>query len=256
MFCTTCGNQFTPGDQFCARCGGGGPVSAATLAAAAPQDTTFCTTCGLVMPASADFCPHCAAGRDPRVAAPGGSFNSGGAWSAAPYGAAPGYAAPRGPMPGYGEPPWSGGMPIAAGGAWTASGSAPGTRRVAAPGPRIGAYALDALIGFGIFVVAALLLGWISDSLGGWLGFLGATGYWIWGNVRGQTLGKRATKVRVVSEATGATPSTQTAVLRVAMMLLCIFIPFWIGYFWFLWDPKRQTLYDKMAGTLVVPADP
>ena len=31
-------------------------------------------------------------------------------------------------------------------------------------------------------------------------------------------------------------------------------IPLFLGYFWMLWDPNKQTWHDKIANCLVVPA--
>ena len=32
-------------------------------------------------------------------------------------------------------------------------------------------------------------------------------------------------------------------------------IPLYLGWFWMLWDPQKQTWHDKVANTFVVPAD-
>jgi uncharacterized RDD family membrane protein YckC len=73
---------------------------------------------------------------------------------------------------------------------------------------------------------------------------------------RGQTVGKRAMKLRVVCLDPGAPMTRGVASKRWAMQfLLGGLVPFfsWVDGLWQLWDkPFQQCLHDKVAGTVVV----
>ena len=75
------------------------------------------------------------------------------------------------------------------------------------------------------------------------------------GNERGQTIGKRALNIQVRDEASGGPIGYGKAALRVlvgfALGFLCG-IGQIVDLLFPLWDPKRQTLHDKAANTLVV----
>jgi uncharacterized RDD family membrane protein YckC len=69
---------------------------------------------------------------------------------------------------------------------------------------------------------------------------------------RGQTWGRKLAGVRVVSAASGGAPGWGKAIGRT---LFASFISgnfCYLGYLWMLWDSKRQTWHDKVAGTLVL----
>lgn len=86
--------------------------------------------------------------------------------------------------------------------------------------------------------------GWPHLALQVWLGAL-ALGYYAYSWQRGgQTIGMRAWKIVVCSEA-GAL-SWPSAVLRAVAGL---FLP---GLLWCLFDPRRRALHDRLAGTVVV----
>jgi uncharacterized RDD family membrane protein YckC len=71
---------------------------------------------------------------------------------------------------------------------------------------------------------------------------------------RGQTLGKRVLRIRVVGLSTGEPVERGRAVLRaIGKPISSIF---YLGYIWMLFDDERQTWHDKMAGSVVVPAAP
>ncbi|HEY5013550.1 MAG TPA: RDD family protein, partial [Acidimicrobiia bacterium] len=83
----------------------------------------------------------------------------------------------------------------------------------------------------------------------------GAAAYWIvqllkQGNT-GQTIGKKVIGLKVVKEETGQPigggMSIVRAIAHVADSIIC-----YIGWLFPLWDAKRQTLADKIIGTLVI----
>lgn len=69
---------------------------------------------------------------------------------------------------------------------------------------------------------------------------------------RGQTLGKRALKIRLISETTGEPIGALNAFLRDLVHTLDG--ASYVGYLWPLWDDKRQTFADKLMKTIVVDA--
>jgi uncharacterized RDD family membrane protein YckC len=74
----------------------------------------------------------------------------------------------------------------------------------------------------------------------------------------GATLGKMATGIRVRPMAAEGLPSWGQSVLRFVGFQLLAAVPsiggfyFLLDVLWCLWDPRRQCLHDKIAGTAVV----
>jgi uncharacterized RDD family membrane protein YckC len=68
---------------------------------------------------------------------------------------------------------------------------------------------------------------------------------------RGQTLGKSILGITLIGERTGQPIGAGMSFLR----YLCHIVdslPCYLGYFWPLWDAKRQTFADKILSTVVV----
>ncbi|HLC93819.1 MAG TPA: RDD family protein [Patescibacteria group bacterium] len=68
----------------------------------------------------------------------------------------------------------------------------------------------------------------------------------------GATLGKMVMGLRVQQEVTGANLTWVEAFLREVVGKLISSIVILLGYFWMLWDPKKQTWHDKIAKSVVV----
>ena len=129
-------------------------------------------------------------------------------------------------------------------------------------GLRVGATIVD---GFTL-VVPELLIWWAVGSYTSSLftvSALALQGFYLvylLSRPRGQTLGNRAAKTRVASASTGQGITMSTAFMRWFITALFSFsLVFGVGvllvpldYLWPLWDPRRQTLHDKIAGTIVV----
>ena len=79
-------------------------------------------------------------------------------------------------------------------------------------------------------------------------------GYYIYFTAKGQTLGKKALKIRVVRVENGDAPGYTKAFLREVVGKTVSAMVFGLGYLWMLWDRKKQTWHDKIAGTVVVKA--
>ena len=69
----------------------------------------------------------------------------------------------------------------------------------------------------------------------------------------GQTLGARALGIRVVDIANGQPIGGGRAIGRYFARILSA-IPCYLGYFWMLWDPEKQTWHDKIVSSVVVKA--
>ena len=72
------------------------------------------------------------------------------------------------------------------------------------------------------------------------------------GGATGQTLGKKICNIRVVDE-TSSLPGIGLGrgIGRYFARWLSA-IPFGLGYFWMLWDDRKQTWHDKLVSTVVV----
>jgi uncharacterized RDD family membrane protein YckC len=140
------------------------------------------------------------------------------------------------------------------------------------PGPlaewpdRVIAALLDAALALGFFLVLLIvttILGGLSREAGGvifFLGYLAIAAYspfylgWMEGR-SGQSPGKRLTGLKVVRQADGQVVGGGLGIVRKLAHLidsaLC-----GIGYLFPLWDPKKQTLADKVMATVVIKGLP
>jgi uncharacterized RDD family membrane protein YckC len=118
-------------------------------------------------------------------------------------------------------------------------------------------------IRFGASFVDGLLLAIVSVPLqlalkgpGSVLALLVGIGYYTYfeGGERGQTFGKSALGIQV-RDAGGAGPIGYTRAFLRYVGRIVSSLPIFLGYFWMLWDPNKQTWHDKIANSVVVPAD-
>ena len=77
--------------------------------------------------------------------------------------------------------------------------------------------------------------------------------YWLWNSI-GWSPGKRLLRMRIVV-ASGGRPGIERGLGRTVISLLSR-MAFLLGYVWALWDSRRQTWHDKVAGTYVVVLPP
>ena len=167
----------------------------------------------------------------------------------------PEQASVREPMPP--EPPSMRGMP--------ATGDPVTGAPLASWGRRAGGWVVDLLVYLAAFI-ATFVFAVASESsdtgvnaVAGLLffvvWFLGPSLYaWLMVGAWGQTLGKMAVGIRVVQSTDAGRVSYVRALGRAAStwMLGLLVLPIPLAYLWPLWDRRNQTLYDKMAGTIVV----
>lgn len=67
----------------------------------------------------------------------------------------------------------------------------------------------------------------------------------------GQTVGNRVCGIRVADAESGGSIPYSRALIR-ALMSIVSAIPIFLGYFWMLWQPQKQTWHDLVAKTYVV----
>jgi uncharacterized RDD family membrane protein YckC len=135
---------------------------------------------------------------------------------------------------------------------------------VSAPGilRRLAAMIYEGTLLFGVaFVSTALFLlasrgasgleGWRHLALQIYLGAVFAA-YFLWCWLRGgQTLAMKAWHIRLVAPGRERVPPGK-ALLRFA--LAALLVPSGIGILWALFDPERQFLHDRLAGTRLTSA--
>lgn len=133
-------------------------------------------------------------------------------------------------------------------------------RPLATWGQRLGALVIDELFIFIVTFCAVYTLGVRRSFTGAMVSLAMAGAYYavLNGSEMGQTFGKRAMGIQV-RDATGSggTIGAGRAALRYVTVGLFRVVPFF-GLFtvldglWPLWDPRRQALHDKIAGSVVV----
>jgi uncharacterized RDD family membrane protein YckC len=115
---------------------------------------------------------------------------------------------------------------------------------------RAGAFVLDEVIVGVVGSVIAALAG--DNGAIGWFNLvLGIAYFSIFEGTSGQTIGGRVARVRVVDADSGAIIGIPRAIVRNIARILSGLV-FGLGYFWMLWDPRKQTWHDKIASTVVV----
>jgi uncharacterized RDD family membrane protein YckC len=126
----------------------------------------------------------------------------------------------------------------------------------AAVGPRAGfwqRFGAALLDGIMLGIVNAILTG-VFKGAGYAIGILISVAYFTYfeGGATGQTVGKRALGIRVIGFEDGAPLGYGRGFIRWISRYLSA-IPLFLGYFWMLWDPQKQTWHDKLSTAVVVP---
>ncbi len=89
------------------------------------------------------------------------------------------------------------------------------------------------------------------QATAGGVSFLIGLAYYTWGFGSGQTLGCRVLNLKIVDQNTGGVPGYGKGLIRYIVSIVSAAVIL-IGFLWMLWDSKKQTWHDKVAGTLVV----
>ncbi len=124
-------------------------------------------------------------------------------------------------------------------------------------GPRFLAYLLDTIIVMVVNFIIGMILGLIAKdaagSLSGVLGIVIGIAYYIYFWTKdGQTPGKKVLGLKV-QKLNGAKLDYVSAGLRYVGYIVSA-LPLFLGFFWIIWDAKKQGWHDKIAGTVVVKA--
>ncbi len=121
-------------------------------------------------------------------------------------------------------------------------------------GQRVGAYLIDIIPNIVLSIIGSAI-GSLTVSLVIDLLMLAWTAYnrWYLAGTTGQSWGKKLLNLKLVKEATGEPIGAGMAFARDICHIVDSIICF-VGYLFPLWDAKRQTIADKIVGTVVVPA--
>jgi uncharacterized RDD family membrane protein YckC len=149
---------------------------------------------------------------------------------------------PPPPPGGYMQPPMGGGGAMAAG-------------NLASPGLRIVGGLIDVVI---LIVINGVIGAILKDvrGLAGLINLIVDVAYfaYFWSS-RGQSIGMMPFGFKVRDMATGQFPTLGKAALRGFIWTLevgfTICIIGAVGWLWQLWDPQKQAIHDKVAGTIV-----
>lgn len=119
---------------------------------------------------------------------------------------------------------------------------------------RVGAYLIDG-VPPAILIIIGFLTGNGYALFLFWLIAVAFSVYnrWILGG-QGQTLGKKVLGIMLLSEETAQPIGTLNAFVRDVCHFVDSIICY-VGYLFPLWDPKRQTIADKIMKTVVIPAN-
>ena len=109
-----------------------------------------------------------------------------------------------------------------------------------------------------IFTVVGGLLSMMGEAIGidfSWISTFLFWGYMVYFDVnRGATIGKQVMKIRVQKMDSGENLTWMDAILRETVGRILSSLVLSLGYFWMLWDPKKQTWHDKLGKSVVVKA--
>jgi uncharacterized RDD family membrane protein YckC len=111
------------------------------------------------------------------------------------------------------------------------------------------------LVGFGTGIFSAVFgaMGDFVRALGGVISAALSIAYYVYFiSQKGQTLGKKVMGIRVQSESTGQNLDVVSTILREVVGKFLSGAVLLLGYFWMLWDSKKQTWHDKIAKSVVV----
>jgi len=133
---------------------------------------------------------------------------------------------------------------------------AAGPTNYAGFGARLGAYLIDGLIGAAFTLPGRLLQAGGADALGALLslaGFVAFVVIYCRKVSSGQSWGQKVTGVRVVGATTGQSISAGMVFGRQLAKIVSSFACL-LGFFWMLWDGRKQTWHDKIVSTVVITA--
>ena len=112
---------------------------------------------------------------------------------------------------------------------------------------RFAAAFIDGLI---VGVVPGMI---VRGGNGNVLSFLIGLGYSVWMlSTYSATVGMMVLKIKITKES-GGKVTYQDGILRYFASILSA-VTLFLGYFWMIWDPKKQTWHDHIAKTVIIRA--
>ena len=121
---------------------------------------------------------------------------------------------------------------------------------------RLAALLLDFLIVVIVLTSFSIVLNGGSDGSFSLYGLISVVFWWGYPmyfiGVKGQTPGKMALSVKVITKDGGQVPGYMKAFLREIVGKFVSSLIFGLGFFWMIWDKDKQTWHDKIAGTVVI----
>ena len=125
---------------------------------------------------------------------------------------------------------------------------------------RLGAFTLDEMIlvsaaGIPALYLAVIVAGQLYYVLFPWIAFVPVGAYFIVGNGKGGTFGKRALGLRVRDAGRDEQIGVGRGLVRYLVWLVGLY-SFWLGWLWMIWDKQKQTWHDKAANSIVVRQGP
>lgn len=151
------------------------------------------------------------------------------------------------PTPGYGAPPPGYGDPFPGGVPAGSPFGQPGGPQLAHWGLRAGGYLIDALIS--VAITFPFLL--VDESLGNVVSIAVAVGFGYLTGTTGQTPGRKVIGIKALREADGQVLGAGAGIGRQFLHILDA-LPCLLGFFWPIWDAKKQTFADKIIKSVVV----
>jgi uncharacterized RDD family membrane protein YckC len=118
-------------------------------------------------------------------------------------------------------------------------------------GVRLASWIIDAIL---LGILNAVVQGAAGQTAGIIFSLALGIGYSIYfiGSPSGQTIGMKAMSIRAVDVNTMGRVDYGRCLVRYLVAIISALVLL-LGYFWMIWDPRRQTWHDKAAGTIVVP---
>ena len=93
-----------------------------------------------------------------------------------------------------------------------------------------------------------IFMGFADFLLSCALPFVGTIAFWMY---KSATPGKLSLKLTVVDAKTGGKLTLQQSIIRYIGYIISA-LPLFLGYLWVAFDPKKQALHDKLAGSVVI----
>ena len=107
------------------------------------------------------------------------------------------------------------------------------------------------IVAIGTTIISLIISVIILGALGPVVSLLIALAYYVLLNANGGTLGKQALGMRLEDTETGDDIGVPRSIGRY-VVAIASWLALFLGYFWCIWDDRKQTWHDKAVGSIVV----